>query len=201
MGVHNNFWKLIINFKEVNVVPKKITTVIFALQIFISVLFAQNKIGFVQSDRIRSEYEEFKDAEAQLQMEYRQVNMRYNSMIVELDSIKQAFETQRLMSSPEWRKEKEAEISSREATIQKFQVTMVGPEGELYRRQAQLEFDILSKVKRAVDKIAAAKKIDFINDGSTSLLYGNPTHDLTDDVLLELRKYSVSDKKKTDTKN
>ena len=200
MGVHNNFWKLIINFKEVNVVPKKITTVIFALQIFISVLFAQNKIGFVQSDRIRSEYEEFKDAEAQLQMEYRQVNMRYNSMIVELDSIKQAFETQRLMSSPEWRKEKEAEISSREATIQKFQVTMVGPEGELYRRQAQLEFDILSKVKRAVDKIAAAKKIDFIIDGSTSLLYGNPTHDLTDDVLLELRKYSVSDKKKTDTK-
>ncbi len=201
MGVHNNFWKLIINFKEVNVVPKKITTVIFALQIFISVLFAQNKIGFVQSDRIRSEYEEFKDAEAQLQMEYRQVNMRYNSMIVQLDSIKQAFETQRLMSSPEWRKEKEAEISSREATIQKFQVTMVGPEGELYRRQAQLEFDILSKVKRAVDKIAAAKKIDFIIDGSTSLLYGNPTHDLTDDVLLELRKYSVSDKKKTDTKN
>ena len=201
MGVHNNFWKLIINFKEVNVVPKKITTVIFALQIFISLLFAQNKIGFVQSDRIRSEYEEFKDAEAQLQMEYRQVNMRYNSMIVELDSIKQAFETQRLMSSPEWRKEKEAEISSREATIQKFQVTMVGPEGELYRRQAQLEFDILSKVKRAVDKIAAAKKIDFIIDGSTSLLYGNPTHDLTDDVLLELRKYSVSDKKKTDTKN
>ena len=201
MGVHNNFWKLIINFKEVNVVPKKITTVIFALQIFISVLFAQNKIGFVQSDRIRSEYEEFKDAEAQLQMEYRQVNMRYNSMIVQLDSIKQAFETQRLMSSPEWRKEKEAEISSREATIQKFQVTMVGPEGELYRRQAQLEFDILSKVKRAVDKIAAAKKIDFIIVGSTSLLYGNPTHDLTDDVLLELRKYSVSDKKKTDTKN
>ena len=201
MGVHNNFWKLIINFKEVNLVPKKITTVIFALQIFISVLFAQNKIGFVQSDRIRSEYEEFKDAEAQLQMEYRQVNMRYNSMIVELDSIKQAFETQRLMSSPEWRKEKEAEISSRESTIQKFQVTMVGPEGELYRRQAQLEFDILSKVKRAVDKIAAAKKIDFIIHGSTSLLYGNPTHYLTDDVLLELRKYSVSDKKKTDTKN
>ena len=57
----------------------------------------------------------------------------------------------------------------------------------------------MSKVKRAADKIAAAKKIDFIIDGSTSL-YGNPTHDLTDDVLLELlEKYSVSDKKKTDS--
>ena len=115
-------------------IRRKITTVIFVVQILSTILFAQNKIGFVQSDRIRSEYEEFKDAEAQLQLEYRQVNMRYNSMIVELDSIKQSFETQRLMSSPEWRKEKEAEITSREATIQKFQVTMVGPEGELYRR-------------------------------------------------------------------
>ena len=180
---------------------RKITIAVFALQIVSSMLFAQSKIGFVQSDRIRAEYEEFKDAESQLQLEYRQVNIQYNSMIVELDSIKQSFETQRLMSSPEWRKEKEAEIASREATIQKFQVTMVGPEGELYRRQAQLEFDILSKVKRAVDKIAAAKKIDFIIDGSTSLLYGNPTYDLTDDVLLELRKYSVSDKKKSSNKN
>ena len=180
---------------------RKITTAVLVVQIVSSLLSAQNKIGFVQSDRIRAEYEEFKDAESQLQLEYRQVNIQYNSMIVELDSIKQSFETQRLMSSPEWRKEKEAEIASREATIQKFQVTMVGPEGELYRRQAQLEFDILSKVKRAVDKIAAAKKIDFIIDGSTSLLYGNPTYDLTDDVLLELRKYSVSDKKKSSNKN
>jgi Skp family chaperone for outer membrane proteins len=78
---------------------------------------------------------------------------------------------------------------------------MVGPEGELYRRQAQLEFDILSKVKRAVDKVAATKNIDFILDGSTSLLYGNPTHDLTDDVLFELRKYNVSDTKKAETEN
>ena len=57
-------------------------------------VFSQNKIGFVQSDRIRAEYEEFKDAEAQLQLEYRQVNVQYNTMIVELDSIKKAFETQ-----------------------------------------------------------------------------------------------------------
>ena len=165
------------------------------------ILNAQNKIGFVQSDRIRAEYEEFKDAEAQLQLEYRQVNTQYNMMVMELDSIKQAFETQRLMSSPEWRKEKEIEISSREATIQKFQVTMVGPEGELYRRQAQLEFDILSKLKRAVDKVAATKSIDFILDGSTSLLYGNPSYDLTDDVLFELRKYNVSDTKQAETEN
>lgn len=153
----------------------------------------QVKIGFVQSDRIRAEYEEFKDAESQLQLEYQKVQFEYQTMLVRLDSIKKAFESQRLMSSPEWRRQKEEEIAAAERNLQSFQAGKVGPEGELYRRQAQLEFDILTKVKRAVDKVAAAQKIDFIIDGSVALLYGNPAHDMTDDVLFELRKYKLPD--------
>ena len=46
-------------------------TLSIAAMILPVLLMAQNNIGFVQSDRIRAEYEEFKDAEAQLQLEYR----------------------------------------------------------------------------------------------------------------------------------
>ena len=154
-------------------------------------IFSQSKIGFVQSDRIRSEFEEFKDAESQLQMEFRKVQFEYQTMLMSLDSMKKSYETQRLMSSPEWRREKEQEMAGREQTIQAFQAQKVGPEGALYKKQAQMEFEILSKVKRAVDKVAASKEYDFIIDGSVSLLFGNPTYDLTDDVLYELRKYSL----------
>jgi outer membrane protein len=159
---------------------------------------AQVKIGYVQSDRIRAEYEEFKDAESQLQSEYQKVQQEYRVMLTRLDSLNQAFEAQRLMSSPEWRREKEQELKDTERMIQVFQSQKIGPQGELYSRQAQLEFDILTKVKRAVDKVAATKEFDYIIDGSVALLYGNPSHDLTDDVLFELRKYSLpesSDKK------
>lgn len=113
-----------------------------------------------------------------------------------LDSLKNAFETQRLMSSPEWRREKEQEIASMERNLQVFQAEKVGPDGVLYQKQAQMEFEILTKVKRSVDKVAAAKEYDYIIDGSVSLLYGNPSFDLTDDVLYELRKYSISDDNK-----
>jgi len=154
-------------------------------------IFSQSKIGFVQSDRIRAEFEEFKDAESQLQMEFRKVQFEYQTMLMSLDSMKKSYETQRLMSSPEWRREKEQEMAGREQTIQACQAQKVGPEGELYKKQAQIEFEILSKVKRAVDKVAATKEYDFIIDGSVSLLFGNPTYDLTDDVLYELRKYSL----------
>ena len=137
---------------------------------------------------MRAEFEEFKEAESQLQLEFRKVQEEYQVMLVELDSLKQAYETQRLMSSPEWRKEKEVEISTKEQRLQQYQAQKVGPEGELYRKQSQMEYELLSKVKTAVDNVAISKGYDFIFDGSVSLLYGKPTYDLTDDVLFELRK-------------
>ena len=109
-------------------------------------------------------------------------------MLNELDELKQAYETQRLMSSPEWRTEKENDITTKEQGIQQFQAQKVGPEGELYRKQSQMEYELLSKVKTAVDNVAISKGYDFIFDGSVSLLYGKPTYDLTDDVLTELKK-------------
>ena len=39
--------------------------------------FAQLKIGYIQSERIRTEYEEFTEAESQLQMEYQKVQVEY----------------------------------------------------------------------------------------------------------------------------
>ena len=42
--------------------------------IMISNVSAQIKIGYVLSERIRTEYEEFKEAEAQLQLELKECN-------------------------------------------------------------------------------------------------------------------------------
>ena len=153
-------------------------------------LFGQLKVGYVASDRIRLEYEEFKESESQLQLDFQKIQFEYQEMLKELDSLKQAFETQRLMSSPEWRQEKEQNIKDKEMAIQNFQAKKVGPDGELVKKQSQMEYELLSKVKKAVDNVAIEKGYDFIFDGSISLLYGKPTHDLTDDVLHELRKVS-----------
>ncbi len=83
--------------------------------------FAQIQIGFVQSERIRAEYEEFKEAESELQLEFRKVQFEFQTMAQRLDSLKSAFETQRLMSSPERRREQEAEIANLENQVNDFQ--------------------------------------------------------------------------------
>ena len=50
----------------------------------LSTSFAQLKIGYIQSERIRTEYEDFTDAESQLQMEYQKVQAEYEQMVYSL---------------------------------------------------------------------------------------------------------------------
>ena len=79
-------------------------------------------------------------------------------------------------------------IKDKEIAFQNFQVKKAGPEGDIAKKEYQMTNELIFKINEAVEKVAIDKGYDFIFDGSISLLYGKPTHDLTDDVLHELRK-------------
>ena len=68
----------------------------FAL--FITGASAQLKIGYILSERIRTEFEDFKEAESQLQLEYRKVQTEFDKMVLKMDSLKQDYEVKRLMA-------------------------------------------------------------------------------------------------------
>ena len=148
-------------------------------------LSAQLKIGYILSERIRTEYDEFKEAESQLQLEYRKVQYTFDQMVIKMDSLKQEYEVKRLMALDKGASIKQ-EIEEMEKQAQNYQAEKIGPQGELMRKQAQLEYDILAKVKKAVDKVAIAGGYDYIMDASVAILYYKPKFDLTDDVLHEL---------------
>ena len=65
---------------------------------FIAPSIAQLKIGYVLSERIRTEFEDFKEAESQLQLEYRKVQTEFDKMVLKMDSLKQDYEVKRLMA-------------------------------------------------------------------------------------------------------
>ena len=104
-------------------------------------LSAQLKIGYILSERIRGEYEEFKEAESQLQLEYRKVQFEFDQRVKKLDSLKQDYEVKRLMSLDKGESIKQ-EIEQTEKQIQTYQAEKVGPQGELMRKQAQMEYDL-----------------------------------------------------------
>ena len=138
------------------------------------------------SERIRTEYEEFKEAEAQLQMEYQKVQLEFQNMALKMDSLKQDYEVKRLMALDKGESIRQ-ELEQMERSIQSYQAEKIGPQGELMRKQAQMEYEILGKVKKAVDKVAIDGGFDYIIDASVGLLYYKPKYDRTDEVLFELR--------------
>ncbi len=147
---------------------------------------AQLKIGYILSERIRTEFEDFKEAESQLQLEYGKVQAEFDKLMLEMDSLKQDYEVKRLMALDKGESIKQ-ELLQKEQFIQRYQAEKIGPQGELMRKQAQMEYEILGKVKKAVDKVAIDGGYDYIIDASVGLLYFKPKYDMTDDVLHELR--------------
>ena len=157
---------------------------------FTTIASAQLKIGYILSERIRSEYEEFKEAESQLQLEYRKVQFEFDQRVKKLDSLKQDYEVKRLMSLDKGESIKQ-QIIQMERAIQVYQAEKVGPQGELMKKSAQMEYEILGKVREAVRKVATKEGFDYIIDSNMGLLYVNPKFDRTDDVLYELRNLTT----------
>ena len=111
-------------------------------------------------ERIRTEFEDFKEAESQLQLEYRKVQAEFDQMVLRMDSLKQDYEVKRLMALDKGESIKQ-ELVQMEKSIQTYQAEKIGPQGELMRKQAQMEYEILGKVKKAVDKVAINGGFDY----------------------------------------
>ena len=62
------------------------------------------------------------------------------------------------------------QIMQMERAIQTYQAEKVGPQGELMKKSAQMEYEILGKVREAVRKVAIDKGFDYI-----CLLYTSPS--------------------------
>ena len=159
---------------------------LFFFVCFTTPSIAQLKIGYILSERIRTEFEDFKEAESQLQLEYRKVQTEFDNMVLKMDSLKQDYEVKRLMALDKGESIKQ-ELVQMERSIQTYQAEKIGPQGELMKKQAQMEYEILGKVKKAVDKVAINEGFDYIIDASVGLLYFKSKYDMTDDVLYELR--------------
>jgi len=150
---------------------------------------AQIKVGYVNSDRILGEYDEAKEAQSKLDIEAKKLEDEYRGMLAKLDSLRKDYDRQKMMMSETRRKTKETEIGQLEESIQKYQVEKLGPEGEIYKKQAELVSPILEKVKKVIEKVGKDNKYDYIFDTvQGNILYAEPAHDLTDKVIYELKR-------------
>ena len=158
-----------------------------------SFVFAELKIGYIDSNEIMSSFGEVRQVQVDLEKEQRRLENEMKDLMARMDSLNQDYERQRLLMSDNRRQEKENELRKLEENIQKFQMEKFGPEGEIYRKQNILLKPVLSKIDDAIKIVGSEQGYDFILDAmSGALLYALDSHNLTADVLEELGKSTGS---------
>ena len=163
---------------------------VYVTIIFGILLSADMKIGYIDSNRIMQELDEVREVRVQLEKEQRRMEVEMQEMIGQRDSLVQAYELQKILLVDENKRiEKEREIQMLEQNIERFQMEKFGPNGgEIYKLQNQLLAPVLSKIDAAIQKIGKERGYNYIMDAvSGALVYAIESHDLTDEVIDELR--------------
>ena len=159
-------------------------------------LGADMKIGYIDSNRIMQELDEVREVRVQLEKEQRKMEVEMQNMIGRRDSLVQAYELQKILLVDENKRiEKEREIQMLEQNIERFQMEKFGPNGgEIYQLQNQLLAPVLSKIDAAIQKIGKERGYNYIMDAvSGALVYAIESHDLTDEVIEELRNSIIEE--------
>lgn len=145
------------------------------------------KIGYIDSQRIFSQSQEYKDAQAKFDKELEAWNTQAEQMRREIEMMQKELESQSLILSAEKKKEKEAILASKQDTLNQFLNATFGADGKAERRMAELSKPIRDKILEIVEKVAIENNYSMVFDaGTVNIAYAKKSLDLTDEVLAEL---------------
>ena len=169
--------------------------VLICLSIFINIVLAEVKIGYVDSQQIMTQYEGFRMAQVELEKEQKRLESEYLTLQQQVDSLYQSYQKQEFMMSEERKKEKVNEITQKERELQEFGMKKLGPQNsELVQIQNQLMQPILKTFADACDIVAKERGFDYILDAGTGgILFALESNNLTEEVLEQMNKLSTSE--------
>jgi outer membrane protein len=159
----------------------------FVFMIAIGAMAEDVKIGYVDSQRIFAEFQEYQDAQAKFDKDVEAWNNQADQMKADVETMTEELQNQSLILSPEKKQEREDNLKAKQDTLKQFLDATFGPEGKAERRMAELSKPIRDKVLEAIERLAIENNYSIIFDaGTVNIAYAKKSLDITDDVLAEL---------------
>lgn len=166
---------------------KKITLTLTIILLMVLGVNAQ-RYAYVDSEYILSNIPEYNDAQNYLNDLSVTWQSEIEAKFAEISRLYENFQNEAVLLPQELRNKREAEIVSKEQQIHELQQSKFGSEGELDQKRKELVQPIQEKVYNAISKIAVEKNYGFVFDKAAglSILYTDPSLDISDDVLDEV---------------
>jgi outer membrane protein len=167
-------------------------TVLFLLILpgMLSICWARDlKIGYIDSERILTEFPDSQEAQAKLAEENREWETQAGSMRQQVVDMENELEQQALLLSDEKKAEKMEELQVLYLQAQQFQQEIWGQDGKLFQRNLELTRPVVEKINAVISKIGDEENYDFIFDTTQgNIVHAKAEYEITDRVLELLQK-------------
>jgi outer membrane protein len=166
---------------------KKSIVIIFA---FLLTGFAVNaqKYAYVDTEYIMNNVPLYETAKQQLEELSEQWQNEVSDVKTQVEKLYQDFQAEKVFLTEEQKLKREDEIIAKEQEMRELQQKYFGREGMLFAKRKELLKPIQDDIFNAVKEIAQEGNYAVIFDTANSLnmLYTDPKHDKSDDVLRKL---------------
>lgn len=146
------------------------------------------KFGYVDMEFIMNKLPEYVTAQAEIDRLSENWAKEIQEKLAAVDGMQRELMAEEVLLTDELRRKRQDLIREKELETREYNNRVFGMNGLLFQKKKELMKDVMDKVQRALDKVAAQRKLDFLFDKSSDfmLVYTNPRHDYTDYVLEEL---------------
>lgn len=150
------------------------------------------KIGYIDMEYILQNVPDYAQAKNELDQKALRWQQEIEAKRGEIDRLKQALATERVLLTKELIEEREEEIAFQEKELVDYQQKRFGPTGDLITQKSVLVKPIQDQVFNAAQDIAETRKYDFIFDKSSdmTMLFAAKRFDISDLVIRALTRAS-----------
>lgn len=152
---------------------------------------AEDKIAYVDLQRALEETNDGKAAKAKLKADFDQKQKELDAKQDELKKMKDDFDKKSSLMKEDAKQKMQQDMQQR---LMQLQETYARLQGDLQKREADATRGILAKLSAVVQKIAERENFAMVLERSSSVVYGKPALDITNEVIRNYNSGSGSKK-------
>ncbi len=167
--------------------------ILLTLSLSSLVIAKEQKVGFVESSKIFSQYQATATANQQFNEYVSTCQDSAAKLQLNIQNLKNELDAQKLMLSEEARLKKLDEIETQSQVYNQYLQTVFGPGGKIEQKNDELMAPLLKKINDAIAKIAQQEGFSMVIDLSEDIFYASSELNITELVINELnREYGVT---------
>ena len=162
-----------------------VTLVLLALLCFSG---TAQKFGYVDTKYILSHMPDYQTAQTDINKLSSQWQKEIENKYETISKLESALQAEKILLTDEMRRKREQEIDQKKQEAKEMQKKKFGVDGELFSKREELVKPIQDKIYEAIQEVATTKALMVVFDKAnhSNMLYTNPKHDLSDQVLKKM---------------